>query len=373
VEEIILKFDLQLFATPSAKNLYIGSGQVFFDRLDEDDNRTGLRHLGNVPKFALKNTVTTVEKKSSMNAAKSTYDEAVTEQKVTSDLTIEEFDPANLALALYGTEGIVTQAAKTVANELYTAYVGRFIQLGAYNVTNVSVKRLVALPAVISAAAPFGTITGDGTVTSSGTYTGNATEDYFVTIGTAPTAAGALAGSKVKWKKGLSGVYGAEIAVTAAAITLELGIQMTFLLAAGQTFAVGDTWKISVTPSQSEYAAGKDYKTDKVLLRGGLISIPATSSIPDGTEVYVDYDIPAGTYPKVAAGTAKSVRGYLLFLGDPSKGAAYNGEFWKVTITPNGEIPMIGTEYAGFDVTMTCLDDSENHPDEPLHRLVKLN
>jgi len=360
-------------ATPSAKNLYIGSGQVFFDRFDDDENRTGLRHLGNVPKFDLKTEVTKIEKKSSMDAAKSTYDEAVTEKKVSADLTVEEFDPSNLALALYGTEGIINQAAGTVANERQKAYKGRFIQLGAYNVSNVKVKRLTGLPSVVGAAAPFGTITGDGTVTSSGTYTGNAVEDYYVTISAAPTAPGDLAGCKMEWKKGLSGIYGVETNVTTAAITLELGIRVTFHLDAAQTFAVGDTWKIPVSPTQTEYVAGKDFKTDNVLLRGGLISIPETSAIADATDVYIDYTVPEGKYPKIATVTAKSIRGYLLFLGDPSKGSAYNGEFWKVTITPNGNIPLIGTEYAGFDITVTCLDDKENHPDEPLHRLVKLN
>lgn len=368
-----LIFDLQRFATPSAKNLYIGSGQVFFDRLDDDDNRTGLKHLGNVPKFNLKTEVTKVEKKSSMNAAKSTYDEAVTDKKASADLTIEEFDPANIALALYGTEGVINQIAKTVVNERVNAQKGRFIQLGAYNISDVKVKRLTGVPAAVGAAVPFGPITGDGAVTSSGTYTGNAVEEYYVTVSVAPTNPGDLTDCKMQWKKGLSGIYGADVDVTSAAITLELGIRVTFSLDVGETFGVGDTWKIPVSPTQIEYLAGRDYKTDKVLMRGGLISIPDTSTIPDDTEVYVDYTIPAGTYPKIAANTAKMIKGYMLFLGDPSKGPAYNGEFWKVTITPNGEIPLIGTDYAGFDITVTCLDDSENHPDEPLHRLVKLN
>ncbi|TWH48553.1 hypothetical protein [Sporomusa sp. KB1] len=359
-------------STPSAKNLYIGSGQVFFDRFDDDDNRTGLRHLGNVPKFNLKTDVTKVEKKSSMNAAKSTYDEAVTDKKASADLTIEEFDPANLALALYGTEGIINQAAKIVVNEKQKAQIGRYIQLNTYNISNIKVKRQTGLPASIDEAVPFGTLIGDGMVTSGGLYTGTAIEDYYVTVSVAPTALGAVTGCKIQWKKGLSGVFGTETPVTASAITLELGIQVTFHLDAGQTFAVGDTWKIHVTPTQMEYVAGKDFKTDEVLSRGGLIQIPETSTIPDGTNVYLDYNIPEGKFPKIAANTAKSIRGYMLFLGDPSKGAAYNGEFWKVTITPNGEIPMIGTDYAGFDITVTCLDDSENHPDEPLHRLVKL-
>ncbi len=369
-----LVFDLQRFATPSPKNLYIGSGQVFFDRFDENDDRTGLRHLGNVPKFNLKTDVTKVQKKSSMNAAKSVYDEAVTEEKATADITIEEFDPANVALALYGSEGVINQVAGSVTGEKYKAHKGRYIQLlNAFKVSEIKVKPLAPLPATIGAAVPVGTVTSDGTITSGGTYTGTAIADYYVTVSAAPTTAGSLTGCKIQWKNGLAGVLSSDVAVTASAITLEEGIQVTLSLASGQTFAVGDMWQITVSPALTEYVAGRDYKTDKVLMRGGLISIPETSTISDGTDVLIDYKKPEATLPKIAAGTSKTICGYMLFLGDPSKGPAYNGEFWKVSITPNGEIPLIGEDYAGFEITVTCLDDSENHPDEPLHRLVKLN
>lgn len=360
-------------ATPSPKNLYIGAGQIFFDRFDENNNRTGLRHLGNVPKFNLKSEVTKVQKKSSMDAAKSIYDEAVTEIKNTADLTIEEFDPSNLALALYGSEGVIKQTADIITNEKHKAYKGRYIQLNGYKVSDIKIKRLAALPASISAAVAVGSITSTGTVTAGGTYTGTTIEDYYVTISTAPSASGNLSGCKIQWKKGLSGVLSNEVAVTTTAVTLEAGIQIILSLSANQTFVVGDTWKVTVSPLQAEYIAGVDYKIDNVQMRGGLILIPETSTIPDGTDVFVDYKKAEATLPKIAAATSKTIQGYLLFLGDPSKGPAYNGEFWKVTITPNGDAALIGDEYAGFQISVTILNDKENHPDDPVYRLVKLN
>ncbi|MBP2638790.1 MAG: hypothetical protein H6Q72_4697, partial [Firmicutes bacterium] len=49
-----------------------------------------------------------------------------------------------------------------------------------------------------------------------------------------------------------------------------------------------------------------------------------------------------------------------------------NGEFWHVSITPNGDIGMIADDFATFGIDFECLDDSENHPDDPMYRLVKL-
>lgn len=365
-------FDLQRHATPSAKNLLLGAGQVFFDRFDENENGTGLRHLGNVPKFNLKTEVDKITKKSSMNAARTTYDEAIREIKATVDATIEEFDPANLALAFLGEEGILTQEAGAVTNELHRAYLGRMIKVDAFKITDVKLKPINPTPAAIANAEPVGTLTSDGTVTSSGTYTGTEEADYYIVITAANTTGGTITGCKFKWKKGLAGILSEEVSATGSTQAIELGVQVKLALTSGQNFVVGDTWKISATPALTEYTAGRDFKTDTVLSRGGLISIPPTSRIPEG-DVLVDFKKPAGTFPKVAAATVREIKGYMLFLGDPTKGPAYNAEFWKVSITPNGDLGLIGEDYAGFDISITIMDDHENHPDEPLHRLVKLN
>lgn len=358
--------------TPSPKNLLLGAGQVFFDRFDADGNRTGLRHLGNVPKCDLNTTVDKVQKKSSMNAARSIYAEAVRETKVTTDLTVEEFDPPNLALALLGEEGVIIQAAGSVTDKRVTAYKGRYISVGDFNISGVTVKPTAATTATIAPAVAAGTITSDGTVTSSGTYTGTDAADYYIVITAANTAAGAIAGTKFQWKKGLSGVLSSELSASAAASAIDNGVKVLLELTGGQNFVVGDTWKIAAMPALTEYIAGVDFVTDAVLSRGGLISIPDTSRIADATEVFVGYTKPAATYPKVAGATATNIEGYMLFLGDPSKGPAYNAEFWHVSITPSGAIPLIGDDFAGFDMSVTVLEDRQNHPTEPYHRLVKL-
>ena len=104
--------------TPSSENLYLGAGNVFFDRFDASGNSTGLRHLGNVDTFEITHTVETVEKKNAMDGAKGTYAEVVTGSAAELNMVLTEFTPENLALAMMGNEGFYEQEADaTVTDE----------------------------------------------------------------------------------------------------------------------------------------------------------------------------------------------------------------------------------------------------------------
>jgi len=359
-------------STPRAKNLLLGAGKVLFDRWDDDGNSTGIRHLGNIPKFDLKIEVEKITKKQSMYAAKTTYLEVIKEVTASADVTIDEFDPANVAMAFLGEAGVITQASKVVTSETHTAYLDRIIQMDGYKISEVSVKPQTAIAASIGAATAVGTGTSTGTVTSSGTYTGTEDATYYVTVSTANTTSGSITGMKYTWKKGLTGTASAEVAATSTAAELETGVKVLFELSAGQDFVVGDMYSIAASAALTEYKAGTDYKTETSMLRAGLITIPSTSRITDGSTVVCGYTQAAGAFPKVGIATEGSVEGLLIFAGDPTKGPCYNAELWHVTISPNGSLPLIGDDLSSFDVTITVMDDRENHPDEPLGRFVKL-
>jgi len=367
-----LVFDLQRFATPSPKNLLMGAGPIYFDRFDDDGSSTGLRNIGSTDDFKFKTEVTKVTKKSSLDKARRTYAQAVKEIGATGSVTLTEFDPANLALALYGEEGVITQTAQEITDEVYTVKLGQAIQLPYYKISDVVVEPLETTGAVIDTASNYTTVTSTGSVTSGGTYTGTTTGTYYVTITAANTTAGAIAGCKFKWRKGLTSVYSEEIEATGSAQTLAEGVTVTLAVDTDESFVANDIYQIKVTPASGEYTLGTDYKVPTIEARGGLITFPTTSSIEDGSKVKISYSVPAATFPKVSGATVGSVEGMLLFLGDPSHGPTYNGEFWHVSITPNGDIGMIADDFATFGIDFECLDDSENHPDDPMYRLVKL-
>lgn len=90
--------------TPSPNNLYLGAGNLYFDRFDADGKRTGYRHMGNVPSLTIAPTIETIVKRTSMSGARGKYDEIPTNREAAFGITLDEYDPKNLALALYGSE-----------------------------------------------------------------------------------------------------------------------------------------------------------------------------------------------------------------------------------------------------------------------------
>ncbi|MBP2629889.1 MAG: hypothetical protein H6Q70_517 [Firmicutes bacterium] len=367
------KFDLQTFAAPDAKDLDIGAGSYYFNRWDSESNPTKLRHLGNVEASTITNDITEVTKKQSMTASKSIYARATTEQKVTNALTLSEFNPYNVALALYGEEGVVTQVAKTVTDEAYTVSPGDFVQLPYYNCTGISIAPFNATAASIAQPTKYA-VSGSGstgTIASSGTYTGTTSGSYFVTITAANTASGVIAGMEFTYKKGIAGTSSTATTATGSAQTLAEGVQVTFTVANGQDFVVGDIFEIKVV--SGAYIKDTDYTANKVDLRGGIIRIPEKSTIPENTKVKISYTVPAAEYPKVSAGKTTNIEGYLFFVGDPTYGKPKVIDFWHVSLKPNGDIGLISDDFSNFKIDCTVLDDSTNHPDDPLYKITYVN
>ncbi len=369
-------FDMQLFASaPSPKDLMIGAGKVFFRLWDSLGNPLVRRHMGNVETLNLTPTIEKVQKMSSMNAAKEVYAEAVKSMTYKLTLTLDEYNPYNLALALYGEAGVETQEAQLVTDELYTVNLGSPISVPYKNITDVVIQPLTGSPAKVGAAKSFaqvGNTPGTAIVTSGGLYSGTDSTSYFITITKANSTAGTITDATFTYRKG-SSMESAPITVTGTAQTLAEGVTVTFASGTiGQDLVTGEIYEIKVTPANNKYVAGVDYILDKTQLRGGIITIPDNSNIPDGQKVRVSYKVSEAKYPKIMGGTAKKIEGDLLFLGDPSHGRPYNLEVWHVSIVPTGDIGLITEEWGTFTLEMTVLSDRENHPEEPFFKLINV-
>jgi hypothetical protein len=128
--------------TPNSGNLMVGSGEVWFNRLDNDGEPTGFRHLGNVSKLEITPSITEVTKKSSMNSARAVRGRAITETKMELALTFDEFEPENVALALLG-EKIAAQAVDaSITDEPVPgkSKKGFWLDTGYVNITVTAVK-----------------------------------------------------------------------------------------------------------------------------------------------------------------------------------------------------------------------------------------
>jgi hypothetical protein len=111
--------------TPSADNLLVGKGKVYFNRFDDNGIGTGLRDMGNVDAMELTSEDDVIEKYSNMSADAPLYKSVSRRRNVQVRLTMSEFDPHNMAIAMMGTvvETYTQAAAPVVAEVLTTAAV----------------------------------------------------------------------------------------------------------------------------------------------------------------------------------------------------------------------------------------------------------
>lgn len=106
-----------LIAAPDSGNLLLGKGKVYFNR-KVGAALTGYRHLGNVERFELTTNDDVLEKFSSMSAPAPLYKSVTRRRNVSLNLTLDEFDPENVALVLMGTVALSTQAATPIVDEI---------------------------------------------------------------------------------------------------------------------------------------------------------------------------------------------------------------------------------------------------------------
>lgn len=120
----------------------------------------------------------------------------------------------------------------------------------------------------------------------------------------------------------------------------------------------------SATPP---YSNGTDYIIDTALDddKIGRIFIPMTSTIPDGSNIEVDYTRGSVTYTKVKAFKQTQVEGFLRFVSDNPAGTQQELQIWRCSLTPTGDTAMIGEDWSTLGFSGEILKDSTGHPDSP--------
>lgn len=111
--------------------------------------------------------------------------------------------------------------------------------------------------------------------------------------------------------------------------------------------------------------AGTDY--DVLDAAVGLIYIrPGSVTVVDGDTLTADYSRAAITaMDKVQGGQQPLIEGRLLYVGDPAAGPSWDYDFWKVQISPDGDLALIGTDYGELNLKGLVISDPVGHPTEP--------
>lgn len=103
----------------------------------------------------------------------------------------------------------------------------------------------------------------------------------------------------------------------------------------------------------------------------GLIHVlPGTEAL-DGTKPlsvgYTAAAIEAGT--QIQAGTESKIEGKLVYISDAANGPNFDAEVWRVRFQPSGALALITDDYGTIPLKGEAMDDSTNHPTQPLYRL----
>lgn len=373
-------------AFSESADLMVGAGELYFKRKGDDN---GLHHLGNVEEFNITTDVTTVEKNSSLNRRRELMASVTTSVAPSATLTMNEYNPYNLALGLFGAENIHKQLPTSLVDSSYTVpSVPGIIELSDadgnrfYNAENISITLASAVPSSIGAPVPSVSY-----ATFAGSYALNSDKDIYVAITKAATTPGDVDGLEVKFRVGLDHADQTyTVSTSGSTVTIPLdhsdrvsGVSMTITLGPSddlssevKTSTITGI-KVPCTAAKSTPVEGVDYVVEEQSSRAGFIKIPEGSMFKAGDTIRISADIPEADYVTVSGGNAGEIEGELVFIGDPNQGDIYTLEAWDVKVQPDGDLTgLIGSDFGSFNINIKFLSDYKNHRKYPYYKLTKV-
>lgn len=375
-------------AFSESQDLMVGAGELYFKRKDDPN---GFHHLGNAESFNITTDVTTVEKNSSMNKRRELMASVVTAVAPSASITMNEYNPYNLALGLFGEEHLHTQEELTLTDESYVVdSVPGIIEIKdadgnrVYKLHDVSLKLANPKSASMNPAAGQTLISGKGTtnVKVGGAYTGSTDKTYYIWVSHDVTAPGDVAGLELKY--GTTPVLGSAKKVTPTTgtgttdtVTIADGIVLDVTIEATtgdfSTVSPSQFYKIECKASSSDLKEGVDYLIEEQSSRAGFIKIMDTPKIEKGDMILVTAKASEASLITVSGASAGEIEGELMFIGDPNQGDIYVIEAWDVKVQPDGDLTgLVSDDFGSFDLTVKFLTDYKNHPEYPYYKVTKV-
>jgi hypothetical protein len=112
---------------------------------------------------------------------------------------------------------------------------------------------------------------------------------------------------------------------------------------------------ITTDPAGTTYTLGTDYELDLV---NGLVKCLSTGTISAAEDLLISFDYAAVTMNTIDGATATTVKGKVLFLGDPPAGAIVDIEGY-VSIIPEGDFNPIGDDWNELGFNMEFLTHTD--------------
>lgn len=215
-------------STPDSANLYLGAGEIWFNRFDTSGNKTQWRHMGNVSKLELTQSAETLEKRSSMSGARGILKRVVTGTTSELGLTLDEFDPENLALALLGSVSAFSQSSGTATDTAITGTVkkGQWLDTGKLKITVTGVKKAA------------------GSALNASEYEVDSDSGMIKILSTATTVAD---GDSITWSGSYPSITSTQVQALANAV-IEGALRFRSASDATGPRQMVDFWKVSIVP-----------------------------------------------------------------------------------------------------------------------------
>ena len=290
---------------------FLGSGDVYMDRLTAAGVRTGLFFAGNADKFAYQPSG---ELKKQISKGRSTYGQVMTTAALPGEsklqLAFDQLDKRNMAINLLGEVEEIDQAAGSVAAESLTVLaLGNYQRLAQRNLTD---ETLVVTRAAGSGASAW---------TSEGAHDAG---DFVVSVA------------------GNNHFYKCTVAGTS-------GVAEPTWPTDGSTVSDGTvTWQdmgLIVAVEDTDY---------EITIRSGMFRALSTGSLEAGEVLSLAYDYGAVTGWAVTGGTESVIKAYLFLDGkNETNGKDVEVEVWEVQFLPQSLIDFLSSDFLTMELEGT--------------------
>ena len=334
------------FFAPNVENYTLGKGVPYFARLLSPGVFDAERDLGNAPSFSINVDIETLEHFSSRAGINRKDLEVISQISPNVSFTLDEINADNLELIFLGTSVEDTQAAVDPFLVTLTAIVEdpavgeRFYDL-AHRKVGVNV-----LTFTLPVGGPF---TAGETITG-GTSTATAVmiEEHVV-------------GSAMHINTIVGGPFSAGEILTGGT---------SAATATNDAPEVFDTTEMVVLEGATRLVKGADYIIDSGVGRIRILSPTVNMVGPFPTTLTVEGSALLSTVTIIRGYTDTQIEGFMRFVSDNEVGTNLEAKMWRVKLTPDGEVAMIGDDFSTLTFTGEMLDDTQNHPDAPFMEIL---
>lgn len=144
------------------KNLVLGAGKLFFNRLDDAGVPLGELYIGNTTSLTYSSNEERQEHYSSDTAERERDASVVTRSDSTIGFTTDDIQPENLAMLFKGTTEVLTTASSASEVENLTVRRGRWYQLGEDALNPTGVRQITLTSLTDDAGSPVAVPGGNG-------------------------------------------------------------------------------------------------------------------------------------------------------------------------------------------------------------------